>query len=45
MIKELFARLVLVLFIIGLSTEVEGGSSGGAKQQPSGQPSKPTELL
>jgi hypothetical protein len=43
MIKELVARLALVLFIIGVTTEVahDGGSSGTAKQR-SGPGSKDT---
>jgi hypothetical protein len=47
MIKELFARIILVLFIIGLSSEVENDATGSAaiKQQPSGQPSKSAETL
>jgi hypothetical protein len=47
MIKELFARIILVLFIIGLSSEVENDAAGSTttKQQPSGQPSKSADML
>ncbi len=46
MIKEFVARVALILFIIGLTTDAahESGNSGATKQPRSGQPSNSADM-